>query len=794
MSTTLERPTAPPEPASLGASRESRRAAAADAIGSREDVLMLATLALLVSACAPLARVYVGLDFLRPVLGAVLLSVGLAWGARRLGAGPVGSLLVTIAGWIAFVSAAFLSDTLAAGVLPTGRTAGAAVQLWVRGLELMRLRPAPAFAEAGLMFITVSGVWAVSHAVEGLVMRLAAPLKAIAMTLVLWVVPLAVAPPTDRAWPWAVPFLVCSAVLLLAFAGTDLRRWGAWVPGGRGRRGAESTLVPAGGVIALIAIVAGSVLSGVLPGFGEAPWYEVRGIGGTTLTTNPIVDIRTRLVAQNAGPVLRVIAERPVYLRTTSLDVYSDAEEWTNAGIRGAPVGDTFPLEVPLGPVERVRIDVEVRDLPKAVLVPAPYQALTVSGPLADEFQYDRSNSTVTLDSGVTLQRGDTYSMVAAIPAPTAEQLEAAGVIRGHPRYTQLPPNVPGDVRRLAADIVADAEASTPFEQALAIQNELRSWEYSVEPPQGHSGQAMSAFITNRIGYCEQYAGTMAVMLRSLNLPARVAVGYTPGDLIDRDSNAYSISNANAHAWVEVLFEGLGWVAFEPTPRADGNVLVPSAANITPSRTIAETDGGPNEEIPNAPLGGDSPERPLGGGAAASDFPVAGEGGGAGGAAARGLPRAALVLLVAAVLAFGGLLLASRSKGSLVHRSSRDRVLHARDGIEVLARGIGLVPARWETDAEYLSRVAHRHGFTAREAAAALAGHAARARYALDLPAESGPAAEGAAGVLHDAVLADRSAWQRARIQVRGRVSTGWARLRGAQLSSSLRRSAPPPR
>src|SRR5690606_17879971 len=149
--------------------------------------------------------------------------------------------------------------------------------------------------------------------------------------------------------------------------------------------------------------------------------------------------------------------------------------------------------------------------------------------------------------------------------------------------------NVPQEVVALARDIVARAGATTAFQQALAIQEELRSWEYSLDPPQGHSGEVMRAFITTRIGYCEQYAGTMAVMLRSLGIPARVAVGFSPGRLVDPEAGEYLITSANAHAWVEVLFPGLGWIAFEPTPRSDGNVLVPTADNLAPSQTAADT-------------------------------------------------------------------------------------------------------------------------------------------------------------------------------------------------------------
>jgi transglutaminase-like putative cysteine protease len=746
----------------------------------REDLLMLATLAVLVTACLPLARVYIGLAFLRPVLGAVLLSLGLAWGARRLGAGPIGSLLVTLAGWVAFVSAAFFGETLVAGVIPTGSTVGAGVQLWLRGLELMRLRPSPAFAEAGLMFITVSGVWAVSHAVEGLVMRLAAPLRAIGMAMLLWTVPLAVAPPSGRSWAWAAPFLAAAALLMLAFAGADLRRWGVWSPARRRGRpvAAEPSLLPTGSALALAAIIAGSILAGALPGYGEAPWYQVRGIGGTTLTTNPIVDIRSRLVAQDSGPVLQVVTDRPVYLRTTSLDVYSAAEEWTNAGIRGAPVRDSFPLEVPLGPVERVRLEVEVRNLPEAVLVPAPYQALAAAGPLADVFQYDQGNSTITLDAGVTLETDDRYGLVAAIPAPTADQLEAAGVVRDHPAYTRLPDNVPQEVRDLARQIVEDADATSAFEQALALQNELRSWEYSIEPPQGHGGQAMSAFITNRVGYCEQYAGTMAVMLRSLGLPARVAVGYTPGQLVDPDNNTYVISNANAHAWVEVLFDGLGWIAFEPTPRSDGNVLVPTAANIAPARTAAETGGAPEqiEDFANSPRDVPNPER--GGNIDEQPTELAAPGGGAGGGGGgRGLATWGLIAFALLAAAGTAIVLLARREQDYSARPAVERVLRARAAAEQVGRGLGLVPAPWETDHEYLGRMAHRHGLDARSAAGTLAVQAARARYAPTLTEQSAVVAEKSSTALAREMLKDRSAWQRTRIEVRGWLSTAATRL-----------------
>ena len=768
MSATLQRPPArPPVAAPPGPGGRA---------GVREEAALLATLALLAAACLPLTRVYVGLDFMRPVLAAVLLSVGLSWGARRLGAGPLVGLAATVAGWVVFVSTAFLGDTLAAGVLPTPETFSAGVALWGRGLQLIQLRAAPAFAETGLLFLTVTGVWAVSHTVEGLVFRLEAPLKAAAMALILWVVPLALAPPGPSAWPWAVPFLVAVALLLLTFVGADLS---AWTGETGDARPPGTALYPTGAMIAAVAIVAGALLSGSIPGFGQPPWYELRGMGGTTLTTNPIVDIRSRLVASDGGTVMRVTTPRPVYLRTTALDVYGEAEEWTNAGIRGTPVDGLIPPEVPLGPSETLRLNIEVTNLPGAVLVPAPYQVLQVEGGPAEAFQYDARSSTLTLDRGVTLQTGDVYSVVATIPDPSVDDLATVTDLSADPAYTQLPANVPDSVPALARRIVERAEARTPFDQTLAIQDELRTWTYSTEPPQGHSGRAMQQFLDSRTGYCEQFAGTMAVMLRSLGIPARVAVGFSPGELIEdaagNRGGTYTISNANAHAWPEVLFPGFGWIAFEPTPRTDGNVLVPTATNLAPSRTVSQTRG--REGTPQTAAQDERglPRNEPGGATEAPPTEAPGTAGGGGAAGSDGGPWGLLLALLAAVVVAGGAF-ALRTQ-QVEHRDPLQRVLHARHRVDRVGRGLGVAPAASETDLEYLLRLARPRGAAAVEPARTLATTAASARYASVLPAEAAGTAESAADALLGQLLRDVPPWRRSMVRVRGDVSERVSRL-----------------
>jgi protein-glutamine gamma-glutamyltransferase len=114
--------------------------------------------------------------------------------------------------------------------------------------------------------------------------------------------------------------------------------------------------------------------------------------------------------------------------------------------------------------------------------------------------------------------------------------------------------------RRVARD------AKTPYETVLALESWFRTrggFRYDESPPQV-SGPPLVGFVTNtKAGYCQHYAGAMAVMLRLLGIPARVAVGFGSGKFVD---GKWIVTDHDAHAWVEVWFRGHGWVPFDPTP------------------------------------------------------------------------------------------------------------------------------------------------------------------------------------------------------------------------------------
>jgi hypothetical protein len=94
-------------------------------------------------------------------------------------------------------------------------------------------------------------------------------------------------------------------------------------------------------------------------------------------------------------------------------------------------------------------------------------------------------------------------------------------------------------------------------------------YTYSIDPPGGLSDPLESFLFKTRIGYCQQFAGAMALLLRMGGVPARVSVGFTPGTYSSA-THSWVVSDKDAHSWVEVWFPGFGWVRFDPTPPASG--------------------------------------------------------------------------------------------------------------------------------------------------------------------------------------------------------------------------------
>jgi transglutaminase-like putative cysteine protease len=112
-------------------------------------------------------------------------------------------------------------------------------------------------------------------------------------------------------------------------------------------------------------------------------------------------------------------------------------------------------------------------------------------------------------------------------------------------------------------------QPSSPYAAAVALEAWFRSgggFHYATHPPQPPDIAPLVAFVTlTHRGYCQHYAGAMTLMLRYLGIPARVAAGFTSGRY-DRATREWTVTDHDAHTWVEVWFRGYGWIPFDPTP------------------------------------------------------------------------------------------------------------------------------------------------------------------------------------------------------------------------------------
>jgi transglutaminase-like putative cysteine protease len=189
-----------------------------------------------------------------------------------------------------------------------------------------------------------------------------------------------------------------------------------------------------------------------------------------------------------------------------------------------------------------------------------------------------------------------TYRVVASESTASAEELRAAG--NAYPgwvadRYLQLPDTVTARTIELAKGIAGTTDS--PYDTARAIEQYLRTtitYDETVEAPPGDADIVDYLLFERPRGYCEYSASAMSIMLRAAGIPARVAVGFYPGDF-DDERDGFLYRQTNAHAWVEAYFPGYGWIAFEPT--SSRPLIEPGEPADTSEPTPAPTETAPLE-------------------------------------------------------------------------------------------------------------------------------------------------------------------------------------------------------
>jgi transglutaminase-like putative cysteine protease len=287
--------------------------------------------------------------------------------------------------------------------------------------------------------------------------------------------------------------------------------------------------------------------------------------------------------------VLRVKAPDPDFWRGQTFDQW-DGRRWRQSDVRPRAVGGGPPIELPpTAGDERVAAD----DFVQTFYVERGGPNL-VFGAHAPTQLYFPGRAVFQLNDGsvraATDMPGGTVYTVVSRRAPVTEQsLRSADAGLAPPsiasRYLELPPSVSTRTTALAADVTKDAP--TTYDKVRALEGWMAAnTGYSLNaPPLPDGADAVDQFLfVDRVGFCEQIGSSLVVMLRSLGIPARLAVGFAPGER-NPFTGLWEVRASDAHAWAEVWFPGVGWQAFDPTAkvplagdagvRAAGSGLVP---------------------------------------------------------------------------------------------------------------------------------------------------------------------------------------------------------------------------
>ena len=529
------------------------------------------------------SRVFGTSEFVTEVLAIVVVGHGGSFVLRRLGvhwliAVP---LLIAALTWLI----AWLRYPETVGLLPTGDTWSLAMDDIGLARDQFRVAVAPVEYIGGWASLACVGTAIAVLLGDTFAFRAEARGEALVPAGVLFVFVAALGSGVDRIGLSAA--LVLTGFLAAVALRTLFDR-PARTTLGRSR-GRLAIVAPAACIAASLVTIAAWALGPRLPGAEAQPLYETRGRGGgVTEVISPLVDIRSRLVNRSGALLFDVRASEPVYWRVAALSEF-DGQRWQ------LPERTLEDAEGPLGrpapgsTENRQRITIAGLE---SALVPAAADPVEAAGPSL-RWSPDTA-SLVVIDDGV--ESGDVFDVTSAMPTFTPDQLRGA-TSESPPDaiFLNLPDDFPRAVRELALDVTGGS--ATAYGTALNLQDWFRrEFEYSLDVPPGHGTSAIEAFLRQRIGYCEQFAGTFAAMMRSLGYPARVAVGFTPGTL--QADGSYSVLGRNAHAWPEVWFDGLGWVPFEPTP-GRGAPRAQSYTGVAPAQDEVGVDpegGGQSEE------------------------------------------------------------------------------------------------------------------------------------------------------------------------------------------------------
>lgn len=286
-----------------------------------------------------------------------------------------------------------------------------------------------------------------------------------------------------------------------------------------------------------------------------------------SLRSDPTLALRVHIPDLPDPPPPRI----ELHLRGTAFDTY-DGRAWSRSQAEGEALQTHFGVvrlkrrpKVRRGD-KKITIDLEPID-PPVLFVPRRAVALrmqgrTESAPVSKIELFAGAEGELRYRSQ---ERGARYEVWLGGENERSHEVLSE---EDKARYLALPPNLPPRIGELARAIIGNRQGV--WEKANEIQEHLReNYRYDLSSPSGAAADPLDDFLfTTRSGHCEFYSTAMVVLLRELGIPARNVTGFL-GASYNRFGNFYAVRQGDAHSWVEVFIDELGWTTFDPTPAAD---------------------------------------------------------------------------------------------------------------------------------------------------------------------------------------------------------------------------------
>lgn len=473
----------------------------------------------------------------------VLAAVGLVgWVVRRLRMpGLVGGLVQAVVAFAVVVGGVALRygpDT-ALDPLRLGRS----------GADAVLGGAAPLPPHPGVMFLLTLLAMLVGLFTDWLVLTLDRPATAAVGIFTLYAVVAIGLGSAMLLTEFALAALGVTIVLLAAHHGGSTRRWA--------------------GATACVAVVTALALALTWAIARQLPEIRPTETRAPLQMSDPSLDLKRNLIQATDDVLLTYRTDQPsgTYLKLATLQRFT-AEGFGLQDVRVAS-GRLPPAPGVQIPTTPRSTQVRIGDFGSEWL-PVPYAPIEVEAPGDWGFAVDTLDVMSLAENERTKATIDLeYTVESVDVLPSAEQIAGAASTGGPERERQLelPPQLPSRIGDLAEEITADAPTAGAKAQALEdyLTSDRFTYSLATGTGEGDGLRTIDDFLfSSRRGYCEQFAGAMAIMARTLGIPSRMAVGFVPGD--QQPDGSWQVTGRSLHTWPELWLDGLGWVAFEPTP------------------------------------------------------------------------------------------------------------------------------------------------------------------------------------------------------------------------------------